>query len=97
MRKLRVRPEAEADAFAAALWYEAERLGLGAEFLEATRTGFRRIEEAPLQFPVVFRDIRRAILHRFPFGVFFTLENEVPTVVAIVHLHRHPSAWERQR
>ena len=94
MRQLRVRPEAEADALEAALWYEAERPGLGAEFLQATRTAFRRIEEAPLQFPVVFRETRRAILHRFPFGVFFTLENDVPTIVAIVHLHRHPSSWE---
>lgn len=84
MRGLQVRPEAEADAFEAALWYEAERPGLGAEFLEAVRSTFERIEEAPLQFPLVLREIRRAILQRFP------------TVVAVAHLHRHPSMWERR-
>jgi hypothetical protein len=66
MPRLRVRPEAEVDAFEAAVWYERERPGLGVEFLEATRAAFRRIEEAPRQFPTVFPDIRRAILHRFP-------------------------------
>jgi hypothetical protein len=86
MRRLQVRPEAEVDAFEAALWYERERPGLGREFLEAIRAVFQRIEERPRQFPAVFREIRRAILHRFPFGVFFTLDDEIPTVVAITHL-----------
>jgi plasmid stabilization system protein ParE len=97
MPRLRVRPEAEVDAFEAAVWYERERPGLGVEYLEAIGAAFQRIEEAPRQFPAVFHDIRRAILHRFPFGVFFTLDDDVVTVVAVTHLHRHPSAWVRRR
>ena len=34
---------------------------------------------------LVFRDFRRAILHRFPFGVFFIVEAEIATVLAITH------------
>ena len=97
MSQLRVRPEAEAESLAAAVWYDGERPGLGAEFLDAIRSTFQRIEASPFEFPVVLRDIRRAIAPRFPFGVFFTLDGDVATVVAIVHLHQHPRLWQDRR
>lgn len=96
MARLEVRHEAELDALETMLWYEGERDGLGGEFLQELRTTFARIEEAPLQFPIVSRSFRRAIVHRFPFGVFFTLEAELATVMTITHLHRDPKQWQRR-
>jgi hypothetical protein len=90
MTNLGVRPEAEIDAFEAALWYESERPGLGIEFLDAVREAFRH-------FPMVSADVLRVMLHRFPFGVFFFVEDDRATVIAILHLHRDPSSWERRR
>ena len=94
MPRLDVRPEAALDALEAASWYDSEREGLGTEFLAELRATFARIEEGPLRFPLVFREFRRAILHRFPFGVFFIVEGDLATVLAITHLHRHPSMWQ---
>ena len=97
MATLVVRPEAELDAQEASVWYEGERPELGLRFLREVSAAFQRIEDGPLQFPTVFANIRRAILHRFPFGVFFVLEGDVATVLAITHLHRHSSAWQSRR
>lgn len=97
MARLDVRPEAELDAEEAAAWYEGERGGLGVTFLTELRATFVRIEQAPFQFPLVSGDIRRAILHRFPFGVFFVADGEVATVLAITHLHRHPVTWQSRQ
>lgn len=97
MARLEVRLEAELDALEAALWYEGERGGLGSEFLDELRATFTRVGQAPLQFPVVSRSLRRAILRRFPFGVFFTLEGEEATVMAIMHLYRDRKEWQRRR
>ena|SRR5438128_2626449 len=94
MPRLDVRPEAELDALEAASWYDGEREGLGTEFLVALRATFARVEAGPLRFPLVFREFRRAILHRFPFGVFFIVEAERATVVAVTHLHRDPRTWQ---
>lgn len=94
MPRLAVRPEAEVDALEAASWYDGEREALGTEFLAELRATFARIEEGPLRFPIVFQEFRRAILRRFPFGVFFIVEAELATVLAITHLHRHPSVWQ---
>src|SRR3989304_2438351 len=97
MHRLEVRPEAELDALEAALWYDGERECLGAEFLAELRATFACVEGGPLRFPLVFREFRRAILHRFPFGVFFIAEGELATVVAITHLHRNPNVWQTRR
>lgn len=78
MSGLRVRPEAELDVLEAALWYEREREGLGAVFLQALRRVFVRIEASPQQFPLVTSDVRRAVLARFPFGVFFFVDGDAP-------------------
>jgi len=96
-RTLRVTPEAEVDIFQAALWYESERSALGSEFMLAVREMLARVEKLPLRFPEVAPGIRRGMLPRFPFGVFFALEEHGPTVVAVMHLHRDPSRWTRRR
>jgi hypothetical protein len=96
MKPLRVRPEAEIDAFGAALWYEGERPGLGGEFLSAVREVCGHIARLPNRFPTVFGTVRRAMLHRFPFGAFFVVDENQATVIAILHLHRDPGTWEQR-
>jgi plasmid stabilization system protein ParE len=44
----------------------------------------------------VYRDIRRALLKRFPFGIFFRLRSNRIRIVAVMHLSRDPKRW-RQR
>lgn len=96
MKPLRVRPEAEIDAFEAALWYEGERAGLGGEFLGAVREVFSHVATLPNRFPIVCGTVRRAMLRRFPFGAFFVVEEHQVTVIAIMHLHRDSGSWERR-
>ena len=61
-----VRPLAERDLEDAEDWYESRRKGLGIEFREAIGTAFARMAESPLAHPAVCRDLRRAIVARFP-------------------------------
>lgn len=70
-----VRPEAETDIEEAAIWYEKQRPGLGDEFLDELRSVFKSISENPAIYPVVHRSTRRALIRRFPFGVYFRIED----------------------
>ena len=88
-----VRPLAEADIDSAAQWYENERPGLAARFLTDLDRTFTRIEERPLQFPTIADGIRRALLHTFPYAVYFQLSSENVTVLAVLHLRRHRHTW----
>lgn len=94
---LSVSPQAERETQRAAQRYESESLGLGVAFLEVVGQTFEAIEENPLRFPVVYRDIRRALLNRFPYGVFFRIRSARIRVIAAMHQARHPSLWQTRR
>lgn len=92
-RTVRLREEAERDLAAAVLWYEQQRAGLGRDFLDQALAAFQLLAEHPLTYPVVHRDTRRALLKRFPFGIYFRAERSQVVVIAIAHASRHPRHW----
>jgi toxin ParE1/3/4 len=96
MKKLHVAAIAEDELREARDWYEREGAGLGRRFIEAVDLLLTGISESPRRFPVVHRDIRRAIVPRFPYGVFFIDETKRVHVIGVVHLHRHPDTWRRR-
>jgi toxin ParE1/3/4 len=73
---------------------EREKSGLGFRFETDLGRVFSRLAENPLQFPEIEMEARRALLRRFPYGVFFTVAADVVTVLAVLHLHRHPDTWK---
>jgi len=93
---LEVRPEAAEDLEKAANWYEAQRPNLGAEFVDEARSQFLRVVENPLQFPIVFRDVRRVLMQRFPYAVYFRLTGNNALAIAVMDLRRKESRWQRR-
>jgi plasmid stabilization system protein ParE len=94
--EVHLRPEAEADIEEAALWYEKQREGLGQDFLDELLSAINAISENPHIFPVVHRNTHRAIIHRFPFGVYYRVEDDLIVVVAAMHGSRHPRRWKQR-
>jgi toxin ParE1/3/4 len=72
-RRIVVRPEAESEFVEAAEWYEARSPGLGAEFLRALDATIAGIERNRFVQATVFGEVRRALMRRFPYGVFYTV------------------------
>jgi plasmid stabilization system protein ParE len=93
-RRFIVRPLAEADLENAARWYEEERPGLAGRFLADVDRALERIRERPLQFPAVAGDVRRALLHTFPYATYFQASDEIVVVLAVLHLRRNPRIWQ---
>jgi toxin ParE1/3/4 len=87
-------PEAEADLDDAIEWYEEQSPGLGERLLEEVLRVRRRIETNPYQFPVVYRDARRGLLHAFPYALIFRLIGDDARLLACIHLSRRPSIWQ---
>lgn len=92
-RRWIVRPLAESDIAQAATWYENQRTDLGLRFLDATDQLFDRLRVSPLQFPLVSTDVRRALLHTFPYAVYFRVSDDAVVVLAVLHLSRDPRIW----
>ena len=94
MIALIVKPEAQADIEGAKVWYDGERDGLGAEFVSELDSTLARVRAMPHQFPDVRRGVRRALLHRFPYAVYFVLHTrDAGAVLAVLHQHRRPGTW----
>lgn len=91
-----VRPEARADIEQASAWYERQRTGLGRDFLDEVLDALDRIADDPRIYPVVHRQTHRAVIHRFPFGVFYRVKDDTIVVLAVMHGSRHPLAWQQR-
>jgi hypothetical protein len=48
-------------------WYESKRAGLGTRFREEVGVTVVRMAENPQQFQVVYDDVHRARLRKFPY------------------------------
>jgi len=86
--------EAERDIEAAAFWYEKQREGLGVEFVLELDAVLERVETAPRQFPEIEARVRRALLRRFPYAVYFGIEEGSVGVFAVLHQSRDPEVWK---
>jgi hypothetical protein len=69
-----LRQEAERDLSEAHAGCEERVPGPGSDFLVVVERALESIQENPAQFPLIYRDVRRALLSCFLYGVFFVWE-----------------------
>jgi hypothetical protein len=75
-------PAAQIEARDAQDWYEAQTAGLGSRFRAELDHAVQRLSFNPFQFPIVLADIRRALLRRFPYALFFRIVDDAVFVLA---------------
>lgn len=96
MRELRFTALAARDVASARAWYESQRAGLGAEFDESVARGLDLVQRLPEAAPVVLRDVRRLLLVRFPYALYYRLTERAIEVRACLHMRRDPRRWRRR-
>jgi len=74
---IQVRRAAELDIAEAQVWYEAQRSGLGNEFRSEVSQVIERLAESPLIYQIAHKDVRRAIVHRFPYLIWYRVFGDV--------------------
>ena len=77
-------------------WYEGQRL-LGERFVAALDGLLNRVSENPQQFPVIETEVRRALVRRFPYAVYFVVSSDYIAVIAVLHVRRYSQEWQRRR
>lgn len=78
-------------------WYEAQSQGLGSEFELAFELQLKRLEQVPHLYAEILPGVRRTLLPRFPYSVFYVLRNDLVHVLAVIHNARHPKRWPSDR
>ena len=94
---LRFRAAAESDVGDAFFWYRERGHDLGDQFLQALDECLASIQQNPLACAKVHGDIRRGLLRRFPYCVFYIVAAEEIVVLGCLHGHRDPKIWQDRR
>ena len=78
-------------------WYEEQRSGLGEELLSAVQSTSKSIGRYPEMSASVRGAVRRAMISKFPFAMFYLVEPKRVVVLRVLHTARDPNLWPRPR
>jgi plasmid stabilization system protein ParE len=77
-------------------WYEAQRPGLGTQFVERVDEAVAKIAKHPEAYQQIINDVRRAAIPRFPYALWFRIEPDFSIVIACLHKRRETTRAIRQ-
>jgi plasmid stabilization system protein ParE len=92
--RLIVKPEAESDIDEAKRWYRRQRKRLAAEFVEEVGKVLVQLQRMPKMHGMSYKDVRRALVVRFPYSVFYRVVRRQVRILAVMHQRRDPAAWQ---
>ena|ERR671918_461698 len=91
---IRFTPEADLELAEAREWYSHQRDDLDLEFMQCIDNALSRVVSNPFMFPAIYRDLRRVVINRFPFAIFYEVLTDEIQVVAVFHSRRDPETWK---
>lgn len=77
----------------ATLHYQIEYSGLGLKFRQEIRKAAKRISEYPKACSMGKGEIRKCLLHKFPYKLLYSIEEDHIFIIAVAHQHRRPEYW----
>ena len=95
-RDIIIRSKAETDLTDAFNWYEDQVSGLGIDYLNTVDAALSGIQQNPTAYPVVHGKVRRRLVRRFPYAVFYLVEPSKIIVLAVFHIRRNPKSWKER-
>ena len=95
MRKILISSDALSDLNEGFLFYEQQHQGLGDYFSTNLRSDIEELKISGGSHRVVYRQFYRSLSRAFPYGIFYTLEDEIITIYAVVDLRRDPEFIRR--
>ncbi|MDJ0576478.1 MAG: type II toxin-antitoxin system RelE/ParE family toxin [Xenococcaceae cyanobacterium MO_234.B1] len=94
--KIKISEEAKLDLEDAYQWYESQINQLGSEFIRVVDKNLASIQKNPFAYPIIYNNVRRKLLPRFPYGLFYIIQENLIFVFACFHVKRDPQQWKRR-
>jgi plasmid stabilization system protein ParE len=88
--KLLVEAFAEEEIENAYYWYELQQENLGDLFWNEILSCLKRIQGNPFLFQKAYKITRRAIVNKYPYGIYYVISEEerLVKVIAVLHFKR---------
>lgn len=86
--------QAEEEIAEAYFWYEEREPGLGDRFFQALKRSVKAVALQPEIHPLRFDQVRRALVQKFPYAIYFEHDEEFIYVHSVHHQSRNPTGLE---
>lgn len=94
--RLEFHPEGLEEFEATTRYYASCRPGLELRFIEAVQSALKQIEDGPDRWRMFESDVRRFLVHVFPYAVLYSIEADFVLILAVMHLRREPGYWRHR-
>ncbi len=84
------------DISQAVLWYEQHSITATNNFKQAVKSALENILSSPLIFRKIYKEIRVYHLKKFPFSIYYFVEDEIIYIISIFHTSRNPDVWKER-
>jgi plasmid stabilization system protein ParE len=85
-------PKVERELAEARDYYDKRAPGVGAQFIDEFERQVLRIAANPARWMIIKADIRRALMSRFPYTIYYRqLSGDRIRITVVKHQRRHPS------
>ena len=91
---LKFHSEARIEFFETAEYYEEQVVGLGDDFIDEVEKVLDVIEQYPLSGTKITANERRFLVTRFPYGIIYSVAEDLITIFAVMDLRRKPGYWK---
>ncbi len=89
-------PGATAELIEAAKVYEQKVPSLGGQFFDAIDEAVAVIAAAPERWRIIEDDVRRFLVPRFPYAIYYRVLPDHVRILAFKHHSRHPDSWRER-
>lgn len=74
-------------------FYELQQSELGKRFKNEVKKAILRIAEYPTAWSTEKGEVRKCLLHKFPYKLLYSIESDHIFIIAVAHQHRKPNYW----
>jgi hypothetical protein len=89
-------PEAKHEMKSAAIYYEQQSQQLGKDFLLEIKLAIQKIQTSPTRWQKITGKVRRYLIRRFPYCIYYSIEPKEILIIAVAHLKRKPNYWKNR-
>lgn len=77
-------------------YYDELNFGLGKSLIIEIEKTINIIKRNPLAFPITKKNIRKAVIMKFPYSILYAVEKDSVYLLAIMHQKRKPLYWKNR-
>jgi plasmid stabilization system protein ParE len=88
--------DARRDIIEIAKWYDLQAVGLGGKFENYLGKTIERLTTHPKAFGFLYKDVRKILVDKFPYLIFYRIKEHVVHIYGVMHTKRKPATYKKR-